>query len=101
MKPNKLQRHLETKHKEQVGKPKAYFIQLKEKLERQKTGFKKAVSVTDKALRAKKPLSENLILPAAIDMVRIMFGENEVQKLKNIPLSDNTVKRRVDAIGAN
>ena len=30
-----------------------------------------------------------------------MFGENEAQKLKKIPLSDNTVKRRVDAIGAN
>ena len=114
MKPNKLQRHLETKHKEQVGKRKAYFVQLTEKLEHQKTGFKKAVSVTDKALRAsfevsyriaqcKKPhtIGENLILPAAIDMVRIMFGENEAQKLNKIPLSDNTVKRRVDAIGAN
>ena len=70
--------------------------------------------MTDKALRAsfevsyriaqcKKPhtIGENLILPAANDMVRIMFGENEAQKLKKIPLSDNTVKRRVDAIGAN
>ena len=33
MKPNKLQRHLETRHKEQVGNPKAYFIQLKGRLQ--------------------------------------------------------------------
>ena len=71
----------------------------KEKLERQKTGFRKAVSVTDfevsyRIAKCKKPhtIGENLILPAAIDMVRIMFGKNEAQKLKNIPLSDNTIK---------
>lgn len=30
-----------------------------------------------------------------------MCGEEEAQKLKTIPLSDNTVKRRIDAIAAD
>lgn len=43
-------------------------------------------------------IAETLILPAAIKMVKTMRGEEEAQKLKTIPLSDNTVKRMIDAV---
>lgn len=40
--------------------------------------------------------AENLILPAALDMVEIMVGKQEADKLKSIPLSDNTISRRIN-----
>lgn len=37
-------------------------------------------------------------MPAAIDMVKIMFGESYAKQLRQIPLADNTVGRRIDDI---
>ena len=67
-----------------------------------------ATKVNEKALRAsflvairvakaKKPhtIAETLIMPAAIDMCREMFGEALASKLKTIPLSDGTIQRRI------
>ena len=111
MKPNKLKRHFETTHKEYVGKPKSFFEKKHAELNRQRVYFKKAMTVNERALKASfevsylvakamKPhtIGETLILSAAIEMVKTMCGEGEAQKLKTIPLSDNTVKRRIDAI---
>lgn len=111
MKPNKLKRHFETTHKEHVGKPRSFFEKKYAELNKQRVYFKRAVTVSERALkasfavsyliaRAMKPhtIAETLILPAAIEMVKTMCGEEEAQKLKTIPLSDNTVKRRIDAI---
>jgi hypothetical protein len=49
---------------------------------------------------AKKPhtVGETLILPAAVDIVSIMFGDNLAQQLKSIPLSNDTVLRRISNI---
>lgn len=38
---------------------------------------------------------KKLIIPAAIDMCREMINEKIQNQLKNIPLSDNTVVRRI------
>ena len=46
-------------------------------------------------------IAENLVLPAAIDMVEIMLGESSVNKLRSIPLADNTVGRRIADISDN
>lgn len=35
-------------------------------------------------------------MPAALDMVEIMLGKQEANKLKSIPLSDNTIERRIN-----
>ena len=50
--------------------------------------------------KCKKPhtVAETLVLPAAIDMVKVMFGESYAKKLRQIPLSDNTVSRRINDI---
>ena len=57
--------------------------------------------VTGSALYAVKPhtIAETMILP--VDMVKTMCWEAEAQKLTSIPLSDNTVKLRIDAIVSN
>ncbi|KAK5648664.1 hypothetical protein RI129_003556 [Pyrocoelia pectoralis] len=53
--------------------------------------------------KAGKPhtIAENLILPAALDIAEIMFGKQEVQKLKSIPLPDNTIQRRISDMAAD
>ena len=43
-------------------------------------------------------IAETLVLPAAIDMVKIMFGEPYAKQLRQIPLADNTVGRRINDI---
>lgn len=43
-------------------------------------------------------IAETLVLPAAIDMVEIMLGEQSANKLRSIPLADNTVGRRISDI---
>ena len=41
---------------------------------------------------------EELVLPAALDLVSTMIGESVAQKLKTVPLSNNTVCRGIDKI---
>ncbi|GFT51954.1 SCAN domain-containing protein 3 [Trichonephila clavipes] len=50
--------------------------------------------------RCKKPhtIAEKLILPAAIEIVETMFGDNFAKELQSIPLSNDTVSRRIDDI---
>ncbi|GFV37916.1 putative DD41D transposase [Trichonephila clavipes] len=50
--------------------------------------------------RCKKPhtIGEELILPAAIEIVETMFGDNFAKELQSIPLSNDTVSRRIDDI---
>ncbi|XP_047028008.1 protein FAM200A-like [Helicoverpa zea] len=54
--------------------------------------------VAYRVAKAGKPhtITENLILPAALDMVDITVSKQEANKLKNIPLSDNTITRRIN-----
>jgi len=40
-------------------------------------------------------IAEELILPAAIDMVNIMVGEYAGKLLSKVPLSNNTDSRRI------
>ncbi|GFV69177.1 HTH_Tnp_Tc3_2 domain-containing protein [Trichonephila clavipes] len=48
----------------------------------------------------KKPhtIAEELILPAAIEIVETMFGDNFAKELQSISLSNDTVSRRIDDI---
>ncbi|KAK3922339.1 Zinc finger MYM-type protein 6 [Frankliniella fusca] len=109
-KPAKLKRHQETKHQALVGKPINYFQRLLFQTNIQREGFQKRITVPMKALRAsfevslliakqKKPHSfgKNLVLPAACKTVEVMFDQSKAEVLQCIPLSDDTVKRRITA----
>ncbi|GFS69289.1 hypothetical protein TNCV_4011071 [Trichonephila clavipes] len=54
----------------------------------------------DSETRCKKPdtIAEELILPAATDIVETMFGDNFAKEMQSIPLSNDTVPRRIDDI---
>lgn len=53
--------------------------------------------VAHRIAKCKKPhtIAEELILPAAVDMVSVMIGESAAKEIKNIPLSNNTISRRI------
>ncbi|XP_060846219.1 zinc finger BED domain-containing protein 5-like [Rhopalosiphum padi] len=108
MLPSKLKRHLEANHKYTIGKPRDYFIRKLKELKQEKSTFFKNASIPTNALiasykvsyriaKCKKPhtIAEELILPAAIDMVNIMVGESAGKLLSKVPLSNNTVSRRI------
>ena len=43
-------------------------------------------------------IAEELILPAALDMVSVMLDDASAAKIKTIPLSNDTVARRINDI---
>ena len=42
--------------------------------------------------------AEEIVLPAALDLVSTIIGESTAQKLKAVSLSNNTISRRIDKI---
>ena len=50
--------------------------------------------------KCKKPhtIAKKLVVPAALDLVSAMIGESVAQKLKVVPLSSNTICRRIEKI---
>ena len=50
--------------------------------------------------KAKKPhtIAKELIKPCCIDIVGTILSESAAQNIKSIPLSNNTVKRRIDVM---
>jgi hypothetical protein len=112
LKPSKLKRHLETAHKEFKDKNLTFFERKRDEYLEQTKRMKRSVTVNDKALEAsyhislriaksKKPhtIAENLVLPSIIDTIKIFFGEEKIKEIEKIPLSDNTIKRRIDDMG--
>ncbi|XP_025418956.1 zinc finger MYM-type protein 6-like, partial [Sipha flava] len=114
MKPSKLIRQLETNHRLLVKKPIDFFERKSLFLKNQQTCILKSSQnntaileasylVALRVARESKPhtIAENLILPAAIDMVNIMIGAKEANKLKTIPLSNDTISRRINEMSTD
>ncbi len=59
--------------------------------------LKISYTVAEKIAKAKKGhiIAETLILPCATEIVKELFGEDKSKQLAKIPLSNNTVKRRI------
>ena len=110
MKPSLLQRHLGTNHADKKNQDQSYFHRLAENVKRQrldKTGLfhQKGAEIVKasyevallvaKSMKA-HTIAESLIMPAAKILVRRVLGEESVAKLKDVSLSNNTVKRRIE-----
>uniref|UniRef100_A0A671MB63 Uncharacterized protein n=1 Tax=Sinocyclocheilus anshuiensis TaxID=1608454 RepID=A0A671MB63_9TELE len=111
LKPYKLNRHLTTIHPEHANKSKAFFQRKKEEYIKQKVRLTNITTIPEKAQQAsylaalriakcKKPhtIGEELILPAAVDMCRVMVGEEATNKIISILLSNDTVSRWIKDI---
>ncbi|XP_039213888.1 zinc finger BED domain-containing protein 5-like [Crotalus tigris] len=115
MMPNKLKRHFESKHPSYAGKDTNYFRTKADGLKKARldTGGKyhkqniaaieASYVVTLRIARAMKPhtIAEELLLPAAKDIVRLMIGDEFVMKLSAVSLSNDTVHRRIDDMSAD
>jgi hypothetical protein len=94
MKPAKLRRHLETKHCDVKNKP----IQFSQRrLKTLNCGKDKVSAKTGKP----HSIGENLLLPAIKDVVKTMFGHKFLKYIDLIPLSNDTVGRRINDMAGN
>ncbi|XP_069616232.1 zinc finger BED domain-containing protein 5-like [Ranitomeya imitator] len=115
MKPNKLKRHFDSKHPLFASKDISYFRSKADGLKKSRfdTGgqyHKHNVAAVEasylvalRIARAMKPhtIGEDLLLPAAKDIVRVIIGNEYVQKLNAISLSNDTVRRRIEDMSAD
>ena len=114
MAPEKLKRHLTTKHPELSGKNELYFNRKLASNIMQVSMFTKNFKLSDKAQEGSYAVSEivaskmkshtiaeSVILPPCQQIVRIMFGKEAVSELSKISLSDNTISRRIHDMSEN
>ena len=107
-----MQNHLEKNHPGFKGKDIEYFKRLQNGLKRQRLDSTRYFALTDKKLteasfevtlliaKQKKAhnIGETLVKPSALAMVRIVLNEESERKIQAIPLSGNTVQRRIALI---
>ncbi|XP_057191418.1 SCAN domain-containing protein 3-like [Triplophysa rosa] len=114
MKPAKLKRHLMTKHPGLKDKTMDFFRLKSEEYMLQKTRLVNLATTSEKAQRAsylvaqriaksKKPhsIGQELLLPAAVEMCEAVLGTEAANKLKTVPLSNDTVRRRIEELSAD
>lgn len=114
MKPSKLMRHARTKHAETLKKPIEFFQRKRDEVCKQQSRFIKSATFNSAALKAsfdvalriakaKKPhtIAEELILPSAIDIVTAVCGEKFVSKVRSVPLSNDTISRRISVMSCD
>ncbi|CAH1107038.1 unnamed protein product [Psylliodes chrysocephalus] len=101
--------HLKAIHSELDNKPHEYFERKKQELELQTKTFKQnfipnksllkcSYLVALRIAKTKKSFTtgENLI-----DVCLEMFGQAAVDKIKSIPLSNDTIRRRIEKLSDN
>jgi hypothetical protein len=114
MKPSLLKRHLSTKHSTLENKAKYYFVRKLSEMKSTKKIISSFSGSTEKAVEASflvnlriakcgKPhtIGEELILPAAKDMVTCILGVPSAKQPDMISLSNDTVRRRIESMALN
>ena len=112
LKGGKLQRHIKAKHPKLIDKPIPFFRQLEKELLSEKKTMQAFLSHSEKCQKAsyevaylivkdKKPhsIGETLIKPAAVTISQIMHGDKIADEVKEIPLSADTIRRRISEMG--
>ena len=117
MKPSRLLEHLTKIHSDKVDKKIAYFQSLREKFQKRKTignmfastsqqstdGLRASYNISLLIARSGKPhaIGKELIQPAVREVLHTVVHNSPDQIMKAIPLSDNSVQRRVDEMAEN
>ena len=118
LKETKLRRHLESNHGNFVNKSFEVFKEKEHQVKRSRIdrptawggiiyshshAVRASFAVAWKIARAKAPhtTGENLIKPASVEMARIMCGDAVAKKLEMVPLSNDTMKRRIEELSRN
>ena len=106
--PSKLSRHFSKKHGNLSDKPASYFKRLLEERKQQSVTFTQTFQVSMKSQYASylvaeiiaknsKPHTEaeKAVFPACSAIVKTMFGPEAEEKIRQIPLSNDTIHRRI------
>ena len=115
LKPCKLKRHLETNHSSLQHKGVDFFKCHGENLKKSRlddtgmffkeiaAGLKASYEVSREIAIAKKPhtIGEQLILPCCKIIMSNLLENSELEKLKQVSLSDNSVSRRIADMSNN
>nr|XP_045006431.1 zinc finger MYM-type protein 6 isoform X2 [Jaculus jaculus] len=114
MTPASLSHHLKTKHSELENKPVEFFEQKSVEVQCENSSLKKCLLVEKSLVKAsyliafqiaarKKPfaIAEELIKPYLVEMCSEVLGSSAGDKMKTIPLSNNTIGCRIDRLSAD
>ncbi|XP_068234130.1 protein FAM200C-like [Palaemon carinicauda] len=115
MKPFQLKQHLTNAHPQLKDRNRSFFEVKLSSLKRMKmdeTGtyqqtnisiVKASYVIAFQGAKAKKPhmVGESLMKPCIVDSVRLVLGEESSQKMKQISLSNNTIKNRIAEMSEN
>ena len=109
MHPNKLLCHVETEHLQLKHKPHDFFKKMLANLKTGQRALQRYTNVNEKSLyvsyliglriaKAGKPhtIGETLVLLAIKDTVTVFFGDEGEKEIESIPISNDTVTRRID-----
>ena len=108
LKPSKLKRHKEPKHKENMDSVETFKTK-RARYDMRGTLPALGFSLTSQPLlrasyevslmiaKAKAPhtAGEKLIIQSAVKMAQILFGQKEAKKIDSVPLSDDPVNNRI------
>ena len=117
MKPSRLKEHFSIKHPDHSKKDIAFFENLQAKIMKRNTlsdMFKKGNTKSKDGMLASyniskliakdgKPhsIGETLILPAISEVISTVMNQNAAEILRSIPLSNDTVARRIDEMASD
>ncbi|XP_037122184.1 protein ZBED8-like [Syngnathus acus] len=105
MKPSRLLEHLKKMHSDKADKNLAYLQSLRDNgISQQSTdGLRASYNISLLIARSGKPhtIGEELILPAVREVLHTVLHKSPDQIIKAIPLSDNSVQRRIDEMAEN
>ena len=110
MQPSKLKRHLITNHNNLSGKSREFFARKLTEMKKQSVELSSffldtpvkaqlaSFKVAYRIAKFKKPhtIAKKLVLPVALDLVSTMIRKSVAQKLNVVPLSNNTICRRIE-----
>ncbi|CAH2002092.1 unnamed protein product [Acanthoscelides obtectus] len=117
MKPSKLQDYLRRCHPDKTEKDLKYFQTLKDKFQKRPTldrmfastsqrnddGLRASCNISLLIVKSGKPqtIGEKLILPAVEEVLKTVLHKPASDIIKRIPLSNNTVERRIDEMSSD
>uniref|UniRef100_A0A671QJ58 Uncharacterized protein n=1 Tax=Sinocyclocheilus anshuiensis TaxID=1608454 RepID=A0A671QJ58_9TELE len=97
MKPSHLQRHLRTKHSSCVGRSAEFFHRKYSEFQKSQDKLKAATQMSSSSLLVSYEVSLlELIVPAAAILAETMLDKKAAKAIKTVPLSNDTVCRRID-----
>lgn len=117
MKPSRLNEHLTKAHPDKADKNLSFFQSLRDNLQKRPTlsrmfynasqqntdGLRASYNISLLIAKSGKPhtIGEELILPAVSEVLSTVLHKSPHDIIKTIPLSNNSVQRRIDEMAEN